>query len=336
MTFGEFLSDRLGSLLAGAAALAGTAAFLLATGTGPGVLAILALAWCAGFGCVQAFAYCRRRAHLEELEAIMQGLDQKQLFAECAPRPQGLYERRIFELMRRSGRAMIGQVSDARAAQGEYREYIESWVHEIKTPITAAQLVCRNAEGETRRKLLQELAQIENQVERALFYARAGSPEKDFIIRQAGLEELTAQAIARHQTLLIQSGMRIETQGLDHVVYTDEKWVCFILGQLLQNAVRYRGEAPVLVLRGRKLGRQVQLTIQDNGIGIPEHELPRIFERGFTGSNGRRYGGSTGMGLYLCRRLAGFLEIGLQVSSGVGRGTSVTLTFPAKEDLTKV
>lgn len=336
MTFGEFLSDRLGSILAGAAALAGTAAFLLATGTAPGVLAILAIAWCTGFGCVQAAAYCRRRAHLVELEAIMQGLDQKHLFAECAPEPQGLYERRLFALMRRCGRAMIGQVSAARAAQAEYREYIESWVHEIKTPITAAQLICRNAEGETPRKLLQELAQIENQVERALFYARAGSPEKDFIIRQAGLEELAAQAIARHQTLLIQSGMRIETQDLDHTVYTDEKWVCFILGQLLQNAVRYRGEAPVLVLRGRQLGRRMQLTLQDNGIGIPKQELPRIFERGFTGSNGRRYSGSTGMGLYLCRRLASFLEIELQVSSEVGRGTSVTLTFPAKEDLTKV
>lgn len=336
MTFGEFLADRLGNMVAWAAALAVTAAFLLATGTAPGVLAILAIAWCAGFGCVQAFIYHRRRAHLEELEAIMEGLDQKHLFFECVPKPQGLYERRLLALMRRSGQAMVEQVSDARAAQQEYREYIESWVHEIKTPITAAQLVCRSADGKTRRKLAQELAQIENQVERALFYARAGSPEKDFIIRQTDLAELVAGVIARHQTLLIQSGVRIRTQDLGHTVYTDEKWVCFMLGQLLQNAVRYRGETPELVLSGRQLGRQVQLTVQDNGIGIPAEELPRVFERGFTGSNGRRRGGSTGMGLYLCRRLASFLQIEVQVRSEAGQGTGVTLTFPAREDLTKV
>lgn len=336
MTLLEFFSDRLGRLVLQGIAMIVSAVFLFATGTASGVLILLLIAWFLLFTAEQAVSYLKCRRRLAELNALIDGLDQKYLFAECAPKPTGAYERRLFGLMRRAGRAMIGAVSDAQAAQREYRSYIESWVHEIKTPLTAAHLICRNTDAETRRKLSQELAQIDSHVERALFYARAESPEKDFFIRQALLSDITAQAIGHHRTLLIQSGMRIETEGLEHTVYTDGKWLSFLLGQLLQNAVRYRSDSPVITLSARKLGRQVQLAVQDNGIGIPAHELPRVFERGFTGSNGRERGGSTGIGLYLCRQMAGFLEIDLSIHSTEGKGTRVLLTFPAKENLSKV
>lgn len=336
MKFGEFLSDRLGRLAMQLLFMAAVAVFLLATGTQSGVLTIFLICWFLLMAGTQGYDYYQCRAHLNELNAMMDGLDQKHLFAACAPKPKSPYERRLFELMRRSGKAMIEAVSDAEAGRKEYRAYVESWVHEIKTPITAAQLLCRHADAETRRKLSYELAQIDNHVERALFYARAESSEKDFIIRQTDLAEIAAQAIERHRTLLIQNGVRVQTEGLDQTVYTDGKWAGFMLGQLLQNAVRYRGNAPVVTLSARRLGRQVQLTVRDNGIGIPPHELPRVMERGFTGSNGRARGGATGMGLYLCRRLAGFLQIDLRLASDLGRETSVSLTFPAKENLSKM
>lgn len=330
MTLREFLSGRLGRLVWQPLAFGTAALFLWATGTQPGVLALLAVAWCLLFAAAQAAAFVRCRAHLRELQAVFDGLDQKYLFAECAPRPVGLYERRLFALTRRAEKSMLEAVSSAREAQREYRDYVESWVHEIKTPITAAQLVARGAPPELRRKLARELVQIDNHVERALFYARAESPERDFLIRRTDLQTVVDEAVARHRALLIPHGVRVETEALRREVYTDGKWLGFLLGQLLQNAVRYRGGAPVIALSARELGRQVQLTVRDNGIGIPAHELPRVFERGFTGSNGRARGGSTGMGLYLCRKLAGFLEIDLRLQSEEGRGTCVTLTFPAK------
>ena len=135
---------------------------------------------------------------------------------------------------------------------------------------------------------------------------------------------------------MIQSGVRVETEGLDCTIYTDEKWAVFILGQLLQNASRYRGTEPVITLSAKPLGKQVQLVVRDNGIGIPAHELTRVFDRGFTGSNGRSRGGSTGMGLYLCKKLASFLDLGLHIASQEGEGTAVTLTFSAKGNLTKM
>ena len=333
MTLWEFLSDRLDRILIQAVCAAVAAFFLRATGTQSGVLAVLLLALLLVFAAAQLSDFLRQRARLRELESILEGLDQKYLFAECVPTPRSLYERRLFELTRRAGRDMTGAVSDARAAQREYREYVEGWVHEIKTPITAARLICQKLDGDTRRRLICELDQVQAHVERALFYARAESPERDCVIRQTQLSQLVAQAVGEHRALLIQSGVRVETDGLDRSVYTDGKWAAFILGQLLQNAARYRSEDPVITISARPLGRQVQLTVADNGLGIPAQELPRVFDRGFTGSNGRARGGSTGIGLYLCKKLAGFLELGLEITSEEGRGTTVTLTFPAKEAL---
>jgi len=334
MTFLEFLSDRLGRLVFHGAVMAAAFLFLIATGTQSGVAVLLLVILTLIFALENTIDFMKCRARLNELEAIMAGLDKKYLFAECIPKAQNAYERKLSELFRRAGQHMVQAVSDAQAAQREYREYVESWVHEIKTPITAAALVCRGADPEVRRKLSPELAQIQAHVERALFYARAESPEKDFIVRRTDLAEITAQALNQHRTLLMQSGVKINADGLSQTVYTDGKWAAFIIGQLLQNAARYRSEQPVVTLRAKQLGRQVQLTVQDNGIGIPAHELPRVFDRGFTGSNGRSRGGSTGMGLYLCRRLADCLQIHLQITSEAGTGTQVSLTFPSKESLT--
>ncbi|MCI9121382.1 MAG: sensor histidine kinase, partial [Oscillibacter sp.] len=157
MILRDFLSDRLGRIAlqlicAGLAAL-----FLFVTGTQPGGLVILLIVFLLVFLTVNMSDFFQQRARLLELEAILEGLDRKYLFAECVPPPKNLYEQRLFDLSRRAGRAMTGAVSDAQAAQREYREYVERWVHEIKAPITAARLICRDLDGDTRRKLTAEL-----------------------------------------------------------------------------------------------------------------------------------------------------------------------------------
>ena len=196
--------------------------------------------------------------------------------------------------------------------------------------------MARRSGADTRRKLEAELDQIGAHVERALFYARAENPEKDVLIHPANLSDLVNQAVQAHRALLLQNGVSVELCDLDFVVYTDRKWVCFLLGQLLQNAARYRRARPVIILSARRQEKRVELTVSDNGMGIPAHELPRVFDRGFTGSNGRLRGGSTGMGLYLAKKLADALEISLAIRSEEGVGTQVLLTFPAQEKLTKL
>lgn len=338
MTLGEFFSDRLERLLLQGILIIASAFFLLAVGTWPGVIVLLLIVFLLTFTAVEIWDFTKCRKRLLEMESILEGLDEKYLFAECVPKAGTNYERKLLDFSRRAGRAMIRAVSDAQASSREYREYVESWVHEVKTPITAAQLICQGADFTTRQKLSEELAQIEAHIERALFYARMENPEKDFMIRKASLGEIAASAISRHKPLLIQRGIRIETNNLNKTIYTDTKWVDFMLGQLLQNAARYRSEDknPVIILSAKDLGKQVQFTLRDNGIGIPSHELPRVFDKGFTGSNGRSRGGSTGMGLYLCHNIAKNLEIDLQITSGENQGTIVTLTFPSQDNLTKL
>ena len=254
MTVLEFLSDRLGRLVLWGSCTVLAAGILLATGTSPGVLILLLAALFLVFLAAQAQAFRRMRRTIETWERLLEGLDQKYLFPECAPKPQRLYERKLLDITRRSGQAMIGAVSEAQAAQRDYREYVERWVHEIKTPITAARLMARRSGADTRRKLEAELDQIGAHVERALFYARAENPEKDVLIHPASLSDLVNQAVQAHRALLLQNGVSVELCDLDFVVYTDRKWVCFLLGQLLQNAARYRRGTPCDYLVRPKTG----------------------------------------------------------------------------------
>jgi len=336
MTVGDFLFDRLGAVAAQALLALAASVFLIVTGTAPGVVCLLLIVWAAASALALGWEYWQKKTYLRELAVVLEGLDRKYLLWECVPKPPHPYERQLFSLLRQSGNAMIQAVSDAQEAQRSYRAYVEQWVHEIKTPITAGKLICQGVEGSLRRKLLRELEQIDAYVERALYYARIESPEKDFLIQKTDLAALCQTAIQSHRSLLIASGVQVETENLEESVYTDGKWAVFLLGQLLQNAAKYRSSRPVVTLAARREGDRVRLTVRDNGIGIPDHELPRVFDRGFTGSNGRSRGGATGMGLYLCRRLADALEITMDISSNLGEGTTVTLTFPGQKNLSKL
>ncbi|MCI9601135.1 MAG: sensor histidine kinase, partial [Lachnospiraceae bacterium] len=184
MTLREFLSDRLGRIVLQAICAGLAAAFLCITGTQPGILVILLIVFLLVFLTVNMSDFFQQRARLLEWKSILDGLDRKYLFTECVPQPKRLYERRLLDLARLAGRDMTGAVSDAQASQREYQEYVERWVHEIKAPLTAARLICRELDGDTRRKLTAELSQIEAHVERALFYARAENPEQDCLFRQ--------------------------------------------------------------------------------------------------------------------------------------------------------
>lgn len=329
----EFLSDRLGQMLLHLISMLFLSAFLKFTGTSAGVIVIVLICWVLGLAVILTFHYLKLRAYLIELENIINGLDQKYLFAECVPKPKGFYERILFRFMRRSGKSMIEAVSNAQEQQKDYREYIENWVHEIKVPITTARLICNNNKSDLSIKILPHLEQTALHVERVLYYARAGSIEKDFIVRETELFTIVTQAVARHKALLIQNGVRVEVSDLDRKVYTDGKWVEFMIGQIISNAVRYRREQPIVHIMAQASDNRMCLVITDNGIGIPAHELPRIFERGFTGSNEREHGGSTGMGLYICKKLGDFLQIEMSAESAFNEYTKISLTFPGKEIL---
>ncbi len=180
---------------------------------------------------------------------------------------------------------------------------------------------------ETLRAVSMENQRIENYVDMALYYARSENVYKDFIIRRTSLQEIAEEVLEKNRLLLIKNGVRAEVDCPD-AVYTDGKWIAFILNQLFLNCVKYRSAQPVLCVRTKRGKDGVSLTVEDNGVGIRGEELSRIFEKGFTGSNGRDHERATGMGLYLCRKLCGRLGIGLRAESKYGSGTRMLLHFP--------
>ncbi|MCC8022362.1 MAG: sensor histidine kinase [Clostridiales bacterium] len=328
MTFLQYLGDRTLMLLANLSGALALAIYLRLMGLSLSELLVPILLWAGALLGYLARSYVRLRRYFREQEARLEELDQKHLIVEVMDQPITWEGRAYLRILKRAGKSMIEEVTRARSQRDEYREYIEQWVHEIKVPITTISLICENNKSDTTRRILPQLEQIRNEVDRTLYVARADNVEKDYLIRETTLQEIVDSVLAQNKQHLIQRGVRVETEGLDTAVYTDGKWAAFILNQALSNSVKYMEDSPCIRISARPGKNRVQLDIQDNGGGIAAGELPRIFEKGFTGSNGRKQAGATGMGLYLCRKLCGKLGISIFARSEPGAYTRVSLVFP--------
>lgn len=210
----------------------------------------------------------------------------------------------------------------------ELREYIELWIHEIKIPIAALQLMNYNGNTDLKKQKVQ-LDRLYHFVEQILFYARADAPEKDYLLTDSNLKQVIHQVLQENKTLLIGNHVRVERNHLDVSVVTDSKWLAFMLGQIVNNCVKYKADDrnPEIVFTARQEEEKTVLWIRDNGIGIREADLGRVFEKSFTGENGRKQTTSTGMGLYICKQLCNKLGHTLSVRSEPGVYTEVCIEF---------
>lgn len=278
--------------------------------------------------------YLSLRRRLLHFKAVMDELDRKYLFAEITDVPTSEWEKAYFELMKTALKAMTDEVSQANRQSREYREFIEQWIHEIKVPVTGIQLLCENNKSDAARKILTQTELISQGVERVLFYARLGNVEKDYLIKEVSLRACVMEVLAQNRQFLIQNNVCVHTEMLSGTVYSDQKWLQFILNQIIINSVKYQGSQPLVIdVTTKEQENYVTLSVTDNGIGIRESELGRVFDKGFVGSNGRAGKNATGIGLYLCDQLCSRLEIGIEIKSRVGEYTTVLLHFPKSEFL---
>ena len=311
--------------------------FLLATGNAIQTVLFILIIWILVLILCLSLCYLSRKKRLSKLLDMAEQLKEKYLIPEVMPAPDQAEEQVYYQLLKMAGKSMLERISEVERERGEYRAYIEQWVHEVKTPITALKLLCENNRSPFSRDVLVELENINRCAEQALYYARSEHTEKDYSIREMNLADVVHGAIADNKYLLRQCDMTITVDNLELVVYADDKWVRFILNQIISNAVKYHSpQQPTLHIFAERLGDQVLLSIADNGIGIPESDLPRIFEKGFTGQNGRTIRSSTGIGLYLCKRLGDKLGIGLSASSAGSGGTTITLSFHINDFIAEV
>ena len=312
------------------------ALFLLVNGNSMDGIAVILAAWLAILAVYLWKAYCDRKTKLDRLLALAERLEERYLIAEVMERPERAEDQVYAQILKMAGRSMLEQIGAVKREQMEYKEQIEQWVHEIKIPITAMKLLCENHRSELTGELLVELEKTNRFTEQALYQARSEHTEKDYFVREVRLFDIVHQAIAENKYLLLQNGVQVDLRETDDLVYSDEKWVCFMLNQLIVNSVKYRGPQPEIQFYSVRQGNDIALCVQDNGIGIDAGDLPRIFEKGFTGKNGRNAAqNATGIGLYLCKRLCDKLDIGISAASD-GHGTTVRLSFHVNDFIHQV
>lgn len=322
----QYIKNQLPVLLLHLAGILSLSLFLAASGNGlQGILFICAV-WAASVTAYFAACFLYRNKRLCKLLSMTELLDERYLIGELIPFPEKAEAQVYYRILKMAEASMLEKISEVKRDQKEYQEYIEQWIHEIKTPITAIKLLCENNRTDFTRELLTELEKISHYTEQTLYYARSGHAQQDYSIREIQLDSVIHAAIADNKYLLRQNHTAITVETEKHQVFTDDKWVRFILNQLISNAVKYGGTRQQLHFSVSQKENYVYLALKDHGIGIPESDLPQVFEKGFTGQNGRIVPGSTGIGLYLCRRLCDKLGIGLQASSGK-EGTTMVLSF---------
>lgn len=341
MNFTDYLRDKLLLLMLHLSCMLLLAGFLHATNYPASCCCIILFSWFVIFTAWFLTEYFRRSRYFHHIKDILEQADQKYLLGELMPQSFRLEDNLYQDMIRRSNKSVIEKIRSIEDARQEYREYIESWVHEIKAPIANIALLCENQKNmtafsspqasqktenahtafpnktgsETARRILRENRKTENYVDMALFYARSDEVYKDYIIKETSLQKTAEEVLQKNKYSFIQCHIQAEVNCKD-TVYTDTKWIAFILDQLVLNAVKYRRDTdPQIRIFTEITPQGVRLTVADNGLGIPEEELPRIFDKGFTGSNGRARGRSTGMGLYLCRKLCAKLGIQIHAES---------------------
>lgn len=273
--------------------------------------------------------FIKKKVYFEDLYEKLETLDQKYLIAELLKKPNFLEGKILCDIIRQTDKSMTDHVNQYKFDMKAYREYIELWVHEIKTPIASSKLILENHKNETEESLNEELEKIENFVEQALYYARSNTVHKDYIIKKYSLKNIVHDVIKKNKNNLIRKKIKIELENLDVEVNSDSKWLGYILAQILSNSIKYSShEQAVISIFAKENKENIELIIKDNGIGIKEKDIARVFEKGFTGTNGRNVTTSTGMGLYLCKKLLIKLGHDIQISSKENEGTTVTIIFP--------
>ena len=275
--------------------------------------------------------YFMKQRFYKDLEDTLNNLDDKYLISEIIKEPSFTEGKILKDLLEQINKSMVENVNKYKYKQEDYKEYIELWIHEIKIPIASSKLIIENNKNQTTKSIDEELQKIENYIEQALYYARSNTVEKDYYVKKANLKDIVNESIKKNKNVLIHEKISVNIHDLDLEVNTDNKWIIFILNQIIQNSIKYKKQDKNLEIEiYAKQGKEnVILYIKDNGIGIKKGEITRAFEKGFTGTNGRLIGKkSTGIGLYLCKNLCNKLGIAIELNSVQDEGTEIRLVFP--------
>ncbi|PKM43588.1 MAG: sensor histidine kinase, partial [Firmicutes bacterium HGW-Firmicutes-6] len=272
--------------------------------------------------------YYKKLKEISDLE----GLD----WVNSLPIPVSSEQRIYNELLQKQYQVINQKLSEHQAKSIENREFITMWVHEIKTPIAASKLIIENSLDHPSEEVLysieDELDKIEDFVQMTLFHSRTDDFAKDYIINCFKLEKVVNECIKREFSSITNKNLNLQLKNLDLLIDSDEKWLGFIIKQILDNAIKYSAANGRISIYAESNEDEEMLIIEDEGAGIKEEDINRVFDKNFTGSNGRKYATATGIGLYLSQKIARKLGHLITISSNSEKGTKVIIHFPHWND----
>lgn len=278
------------------------------------------------------YAYGRDAAFWQALSKATEDSSSGAYFVDLVEDPKTLQGRIAYEAAASLAHADNELIASLRQARRAHSEYIESWVHEAKTPLAAAKLVTKRMQGTDALVLRRELERMGDLIDQALFSARMDTLDRDYLIREVSLEEVVKEACKSHMHYLTSLDVSLDMRiGHDVKVYADKTWLAFIITQLVINAAKY--DAKTIVFTASTPDEEssrahTTLEVRDDGCGIPASDVPRVFERGFTGEVGRAHGSATGMGLFLVASMCERMGLSIMLASEEGVGTRVVISFP--------
>lgn len=270
---------------------------------------------------------CRFARYFREHRKRQRILKNIEIEYDKLPEGRTLAEKDYLDMIGELGRINIGHLTEYKEKEQENIDYYTTWVHQIKTPISVMRMILQSEDTDEHRELEAELFRVEQYVEMVLCYLRLGSTSTDYVFCECDLDGIIREAIHKYASSFVRKRIRLNYKSTDIKVLTDEKWLLFIIEQLLSNALKYTNGGAITI----SVSRDKVLTIEDTGIGIAPEDLPRIFEKGFTGYNGRADKKSTGLGLYLCRETAKRLSVAITAESEPGIGTKFLVDLKMRE-----
>lgn len=271
--------------------------------------------------------YQKKNAFYRELFQSLEELDKKYLITEMVRKPEFLEGILFYDALYDINKSMNESVGDMGRLVREFKDYVEMWIHEIKIPISALSLMNYNEKIDIGSYRLQ-VAKISQYVEQILYYVRADAPQKDYLMKKCRLDQLINEVLLEHKEELIEGHFRIEKENTEVTVVSDAKWIKFMLGQIINNCVKYQKPSKAYIgFSVEEDSGMARLTVEDHGIGICAGDIQRVFDKSFTGENGRKVTASTGMGLYICRKMCEKLGHRIWLESEEGKYTRVMIEF---------
>lgn len=327
MKFKDYIKDSIVSIIISVCTYLLMLFFMNSFGLSRDMLLILSIIFFIGFISRILWEYLRKRRFYKSLSDGISQLDKKYLISEIIEEPDFLEGRLIYDVLYESGKAMNENIDSYRRNTEELQEYLELWVHEIKLPVASLLLMSHNDENAA--KYEKQLRKIDSYIENVLYYARSENSAKDYIIKSVNLGNVFRNTAVKNRNELQAMDVSISTDNLDKCVTSDEKWLEFILNQLLSNSMKYFSDSrkPELSIFTEETADSIILHFKDNGEGISSTDLPYIFDKSYTGENGRNHSRSTGMGLYIVKNLCNRLGHRISAESVKNEYTDIIIIF---------